>query len=86
MFPVIVVVYLSLALPGSLPASDGALAFKIRFAPDVKAVYRLDQLTGQTEPLELAQNRITVHLPGGTGDLFKYTPGPFPKATPADHQ
>ena len=71
-------------------ASDCTLDFTIRFQPEVKRVYRLDRITGKTEPVELESGTfrtnddpfdvsvLRVSLPGGTGDLFKYTAGPFP--------
>ena len=64
-------------------ASDCTLPLTMRFSPDVKTIYRLDRLSGNTEPVNVVDGELTVHLPGGTGDLFKYTPGPFPDSIPA---
>ena len=60
-------------------ADECALDVKITFAPKVKSILRLSRQTGETERLKIAdpERGLTVHLPGGTGDLFKYDRGPF---------
>ena len=62
-------------------AEDHALAFAIKFAPEVKKLYRLNRLSGSAETVPLAGGKLTVQLPGGTGDLFKYSTKPFPNST-----
>ena len=59
-------------------ASDRTLDFTIKFEPDVEKLYRLDRISGRAEPVELDNGAPRVRLPGGTGDLFKYTADPFP--------
>lgn len=60
-----------------LSASDSALDFALKFTPEVKAIYRLSRLTGEVEAIEVVDGKLTVSLPGGTGDLFGYTADPF---------
>ena len=43
------------------------------FAPEVSGIQRLNRLTGEVEELSLKDNSFSFSLPGGTGDLFKYT-------------
>ena len=59
-------------------AADRSLTVAIKFAPDVQKLYRLDRISGKTEPVGLENGVLHLTLPGGTGDLFKYTEKPFP--------
>jgi len=63
-------------------ADDFTLAFTLKFKPQVKDIYRLNRLSGKSEPIKPIDGVVTLRLPGGTGDLFKYTPGPFPGSMP----
>jgi len=47
-------------------------------APHVKAVVRLSRETGVAEPLPAQAEKVTLTLPGGTGDLLRLGPGSFP--------
>ena len=59
-------------------AADRTSAIAIKFAPEVKKLYRLDRISGKTVPVDLQNGVLRLNLPGGTGDLFKYTAEPFP--------
>ncbi len=59
-------------------AADRTSAIAIKFAPEVTKLYRLDRISGKTEPVALQNGVLRLNLPGGTGDLFKYTADPFP--------
>ena len=59
-------------------AADRTLAIAIKFASEVQKLYRLDRISGKTEPVVLENGVLHLNLPGGTGDLFKYTEKPFP--------
>lgn len=59
-------------------APDRALSFRIRFAPKVKRLYRLNRTSGRIELVKLTDGKLSVRLPGGTGELFGYAPGLFP--------
>jgi len=62
----------------TLSATDAHLNFTITFDSSVNSVWRLNRLTGLTEEMPLdADHKLTVGLPGGTGDLFKYDNGNF---------
>lgn len=50
----------------------------LTFTEDISAIERLSRHTGRVENLPLRNCCFTFHLPGGTGDLFKYrTDKPF---------
>ena len=66
-------------------AEDFELTFTVRFKPQVTELYRLNRLSGNVETVEVTGGELTIRLPGGTGDLFRYTPGPFPGRS-ADRQ
>ena len=55
-------------------ASD-AVDFQIQFDSSVNSLLRLNRETGLDEVVPLANHRLNVTLPGGTGDLFKYNTG-----------
>ena len=59
-------------------AADRMLAISIEFAPKVGTLFRLDRIGGEAVPVRLEDGVLKTRLPGGTGDLYKYTPGPFP--------
>ena len=59
-------------------AADRTSAITIKFAPEVRKLYRLDRISGKTVPVDLQNGVLRLNLPGGTGDLFKYTAEPFP--------
>ena len=59
-------------------AVKDALEFEVQFDSTVNSLQRLDRLTGRDEVVPLTSHRLRVTLPGGTGDLFKYSTGrPF---------
>lgn len=60
------------------PADGRELTFRILFDPQVTTVQRLNRMTGKVEGLPVdPETGLIVTLPGGTGDLFKFGPGPF---------
>ena len=59
-------------------AAKRTVTFALQFADDVKQLYRLDRQSGKAVPVELKNGRLHLPLPGGTGELFKYTADPFP--------
>lgn len=59
-------------------AQERALSITMNFAPDVRRLYRLDRITGREVPVRLNRGTLRTTLPGGTGDLYKYTSEPFP--------
>lgn len=61
----------------TLTAHDAEVTFTLTFAESVEAVWRLNRLTGDVEQLALTGHTLTVTLPGGTGDLFKFDDGAF---------
>ena len=63
---------------GSATAEQRELTFHIQFDPTVKSIQRLNRITGKTEVLQVdPEAGLTITLPGGTGDLFKFGSGPF---------
>jgi len=59
-------------------SADTSQTFHVAFDSSVTQLMRLNRLTGIQEILPLTGNALTVTLPGGTGDLFKYVTGaPF---------
>ena len=59
-------------------AGERTLAITMEFAPGVRTLFRLDRRDGTAVPVNLGGGILHTTLPGGTGDLYKYTPGPFP--------
>ena len=59
-------------------ASDRTSVISIKFAPEIQKLYRLDRVSGKAVPVDLRDGVLHLKLPGGTGDLFKYTADPFP--------
>ena len=60
-------------------AAECAVRVRMVFDPTVKAILRLSRETGEVERLAINDTAqgLTVTIPGGTGDLFKYDTGPF---------
>ena len=63
--------------PG-LRAADATLDVRIRLDPAVTRISRLSRETGAAERLVVTGGELALTLPGGTGDLFRIEPGPFP--------
>ena len=63
--------------PG-LRAADATLVVKIGLDPAVTHISRLSRDTGAPERVIVTGETLTLTLPGGTGDLFRIGPGPFP--------
>ena len=59
-------------------AEDRNSTITIKFAPGVHKLYRLDRISAKAEPVALKNGVLHLNLPGGTGDLFKYSDDPFP--------
>ena len=58
---------------GSATAEQRELTFHVKFDPEIKSVQRLNRITGKPEVLAVdPEAGLTVKLPGGTGDLFKF--------------
>jgi hypothetical protein len=62
----------------SLTPAEAALDFTIEFDSSIDSIWRLDRITGLAEEIPLVDHILTLSLPGGTGDLFKYGDGLFP--------
>jgi hypothetical protein len=58
-------------------ASAATASFVLVFDPSINALLRINRLTGEPEKITLANHTLNLTLPGGTGDLFKYTTGDF---------
>ncbi|MAE65026.1 MAG: hypothetical protein CMJ18_12215 [Phycisphaeraceae bacterium] len=60
-------------------ADECAVRVRIVFDPGVKTILRLCRQTGEVERLTILNpdEGLVIHLPGGTGDLFKYDTGGF---------
>ena len=59
-------------------AADRMLTVSMEFAPNVRTLFRLDRSGGTAGPVRLEDGILRTRLPGGTGDLYKYTADPFP--------
>lgn len=60
-----------------LNAADASVNFTLTFDDSVKTIWRMDRQTGQVEEVQLPGNTLSLTLPGGTGDLFKFGDGSF---------
>ena len=60
-----------------LSTAAGALSFTLSFDSTINSILRLNRTTGLQELIYLTNNKFTWTLPGGTGDLFKYSTSPF---------
>ncbi len=58
-------------------AAATSLTFFIDFDDTIDQLLMLNRLTGLAEVVPLKDHRLTVILPGGTGNLYKYDTGPF---------
>lgn len=54
-----------------------SVTFTLIFDASVNELLRLNRETGFQELVILANHKLTITLPGGTGDLFKYNTGDF---------
>jgi len=61
-----------------LTAAAAEATFDISFDADVKQLHRLSRETGEVEGIELREGQARIALPGGTGDLFKFSDSSFP--------
>ena len=59
-------------------AADRSLTVAVKFGPDIDKLYRLDRKTGSAVQVDLDNGILRTPLPGGTGDLYRYTDEPFP--------
>jgi hypothetical protein len=58
------------------------LRFTLVFDATVTSLLRLDRITGQQVVVPLTNNRLTIDIPAGTGELFKYNEGDFILSVP----
>ena len=58
-------------------ANDTGLTFAVDFDDNVDELLVLNRSTGEQEAVPLVDHRLTVALPGGTGNLYKYNTGDF---------
>jgi hypothetical protein len=58
-------------------SAASSLDFLMQFDSSVNSLLRLNRLTGEPERVNLTANLLSLTLPGGTGDLFKYDDGMF---------
>ena len=63
-------------------AGAEALNYTMTFDNSVTQLRRLNRITGLQETVPLSGNTLSLNLPGGTGDLFKYSTDDFPGMTP----
>ena len=56
-------------------AATDALDFEVQFDGSVTSLQRLDRATGNVVTVPLTGNKLSVTLPGGTGELYKYNTG-----------
>jgi hypothetical protein len=64
-----------------LSASEAEVNFTLTFDPSVRSIWRLNRWTGKVEELSLDGQQLKITLPGGTGDLFKFSDGEFSSGT-----
>jgi len=60
-----------------LDAAAATLNFNVTFDASVTTVWRLRRSDGVAESVAVPSNTLSLTLPGGTGDLFKYDNGNF---------
>ena len=59
-------------------AAQCAKSCTIGFAPGITSLQKIDRRTGQVSTVSLSNNQLSLTLPGGTGELYKYNTGqPF---------
>jgi len=61
----------------NLDALDATVDFTLLFDSSIDTIWRLNRLTGAVEQIDLVGNSLSLTLPGGTGDLFKFYDGNF---------
>ena len=59
-------------------AADRQVSVTLVVDPKVKTVGRLSRRTGKAESLAVSSGRLTITLPGGTGDLLRLGDAKFP--------
>ncbi|HUT73801.1 MAG TPA: hypothetical protein VM221_03065 [Armatimonadota bacterium] len=59
-------------------ADEMIVPVQLSFEPSVQTLYRLSRETGGPEAVTIADGKLELRLPGGTGDLFKVGDGKFP--------
>ncbi len=59
----------------NLLSSQATLTLTVTFDSTISSLLRLNRTTGQQEIVSLTNHALTLTLPGGTGDLFKYNNG-----------
>ena len=57
----------------NLSAANTSLSFTLTFDNSINGLKRLNRTTGQEEAVALTNHILNLTLPGGTGDLFKFT-------------
>ena len=62
---------------GDQTANQCTMTFIVTFDSSVTELLRLNRITGRDELVPLDNHTLSITLPGGTGDLFKYDTGPF---------
>lgn len=68
----------NLAHGDGVSAEDARSGFRLKLAGDAPALFRLSRETGRAEPiLPAGGGELTVSLPGGTGDLFRWVDADF---------
>ncbi|MCC6682352.1 MAG: PEP-CTERM sorting domain-containing protein [Phycisphaeraceae bacterium] len=60
-----------------LSSAETPLAFTLTFL-DVDHLYHINRETGHQEIINLTNKRLTIVLPGGTGELYGYSAFPLP--------
>lgn len=61
----------------NLSSADTALTFTQVFDSSITELLMIDRLTGLQQVVALDNHTLTVTLPGGTGNLYKYNTGNF---------
>lgn len=68
----------NLAHGDGMRASDAQATYRLVFHPSVRVIQRLDRTSGRVERVGVKQGEgLTIALPGGTGELYKYDDGSF---------
>jgi hypothetical protein len=55
-----------------MTSAQTSLSFLVQFDNTIDSILRLNRITGEPEKLTLNDHTLSLTLPGGTGDLFKY--------------
>jgi hypothetical protein len=67
----------------NLSSADTALTFLLTFDNSISELLMLDRETGLQQMVALDNHTLTISLPGGTGNLYKYNTGDFVVPEPA---